>query len=64
MMCFDKEYIEQFKVMTPKQIENHIGLEKVRNVMDGCPVEYGIERIRKLVKKIQEEKNIAKNKAT
>ena len=29
MMGFDKEYIEQFGTMTPEQIENHIGLEKV-----------------------------------
>ena len=55
MMGFDKEYVEQFRNMTPEQIENHIGLEKVRNVMDGLPAEHGIERKRKLIKKVQEE---------
>ena len=35
MMGFDKEYIDQFREMTPEEIENHIGLEKVRNAMDG-----------------------------
>ena len=52
-MGFDKEYIEQFRTMTPEQIENHIGLEKVRNVVEGYPAECGIERIKKLIQKVQ-----------
>ena len=55
MMGFDKEYCDQFRDMTPEQIENHIGLEKVRNVMEGFPVDFGIARIRQLVKKVKEE---------
>ena len=55
MMNFDEEYKEQFRNMTPEQIENHIGLEKVRNVMDGLPPDHGIKRIRKLIEKMQKE---------
>ena len=55
MMNFDEEYKEQFRNMTHEQIENHIGLEKVRNVMDGLPAEHGIKQIRKLIEKIQKE---------
>ena len=54
-MGFDKEYVEQFREMTPEQIENHIGLEKVRNVMEGYPVDFGIAKIRQLIKKVKEE---------
>ena len=32
---YEEEYKEQFRNMTDEQIERHIGLEKVRNVMDG-----------------------------
>jgi hypothetical protein len=54
MNCFE-EYKDQFRNMTPEQIENHIGLEKVRNVMDGLPPEHGIKRIRKLIEEIKEQ---------
>ena len=54
--AYEKEYKEQFKNMTPEQIEFHIGLEKVRNVMEGYPKNHGIEHIRKLIKEVQEEK--------
>ena len=54
---FEKEYKEQFKNMTDEQIEQHIGLEKVRNVMEGFDENYGIDKIRKLVKEIKEEKD-------
>ena len=47
--------------MTPEQIEFHIGLEKVRNVMEGFPKNHGIEYIRKLIKEVQEEKQTRKN---
>ena len=57
MIEFDEEYKEQFRYMTPEQIETHIGLEKVRNVMDGLAVNHGIDRIRKLIKKIQDEES-------
>ena len=30
-----QEYKEQFRQMTGEEIERHIGLEKVRNVMEG-----------------------------
>ena len=54
--AYEKEYKEQFRNMTPEEIEFHIGLEKVRNVMDGFPKNHGIENIRKLIKEVQEEK--------
>jgi hypothetical protein len=56
-MCCDKDYIEQFRDMTPEQIESHTWLEKVRNVMERFPVDFRIDRIRKLMKKIKEEKS-------
>lgn len=62
MMNVDEEYKEQFRNMTPEQIENHIGLEKVRNVMDGLPAEHGIKRIRKLIEQIQKEEAEKKKK--
>ena len=46
---YEKEYKEQFKNMTDEQIEQHIGLEKVRNVMEGFDENSGIDKIRKLV---------------
>ena len=51
----------------PEQIETHIGLEKVRNVMDGLPAEHGIKRIGKLIEQIQKQeaekkKNTNKNR--
>ena len=64
MMGFDKEYINQFREMTPEEIENHIGLEKVRNAMDGLPIEHGIEKIRRLIKAIKAETSKAKKKYT
>ncbi len=42
--------------MTPEQIEFHIGLEKIRNAMEGFPENHGIEHMRKLAKEAQEEK--------
>ena len=62
MMGFDKDYIDQFREMTPEEIENHIGLEKVRNVMVALPVEHGIEKIRRLIKAIKAETSKAKKK--
>lgn len=56
-MCCDKDYIEQFRDMTPEQIESHTWLEKVRNVMERFPVDFRIDRIRKLMKKIKEGKS-------
>lgn len=53
MMGFDNEYVEQFKTMTPEQIENHIGWGKVKHAMEGYPIDFGIDRIRKLEKKTQ-----------
>ena len=45
-----------FRNMTDEQIERHIGLEKVRNVMDGLDKNYGIDKIRELIKEIKKEK--------
>ena len=54
---FYEEYKEQFRNMTDEQIEHHIGLEKIRNVIEGFNKEHGIDRIRHLVKEIKKEKN-------
>ena len=59
---YEKEYKEQFRNMTDKQIEQHIGLEKVRNVIEGFDENYGIDKIRKLVKEIKQEKDEADRK--
>ena len=40
--------------MIDEQIETHIGLEKVRNVMDGLDKEHGIEKIRKIIQEIKQ----------
>ena len=52
---YEEEYKEQFRNMTDEQIEQHIKLERVRNIIDGYPKEYGIKQIRKLVKELREE---------
>ena len=54
---YEEEYKEQFRNMTDEQIELHIGLEKVRNVMEGFDENHGIDKIRKLVAEIKEEKD-------
>ena len=58
---FDKEYREeykqQFRNMTNEQIEHHIGLEKVRNVIEGFDKDFGIDEIRKLVEEVKNEKS-------
>ena len=41
---YDEEYKEQFRKMTDEEIERHIGLEQVRNVMEGIDKEHGIDR--------------------
>lgn len=53
------EYKEQFRNMTDEQIEQHIKLEKVRNVIDGLDKNHGIDEIRKIVKEINQEKEKA-----
>ena len=35
--------------MTDEEIERHIGLEKVRNVMEGFDREHGIDKIRRMI---------------
>ena len=40
--AYEKEYKEQFRNMTPEAIEFHMGLEKVRNVLEGFPKNHGI----------------------
>ena len=54
---YKEEYKQQFRDMTDEQIEQHIGLERVRNIMDGYPKEHGIKQIRKLVKEVREERD-------
>ena len=41
---YDEEYKEQFRNMTDEEIERHIGLERVRNVMEGLEREHGIDK--------------------
>ena len=53
---YDEEYKEQFRNMTDEEIERHIGLERVRNVMEGFEREHGIDKIRRIVKEIKDEK--------
>ena len=52
---YDEEYKEQFRNMTDEEIEKHIGLEKVRNVMEGYDKEHGIAKIRKIIEEISKE---------
>ena len=52
---FDEEYKEQFRQMTDEEIERHIGLEKVSNVMEGFDREHGIEKIRRMIEEINNE---------
>ena len=49
--------------MTDEEIENHIGLEKVSNVMEGFDRDFGIDEIRELVKEVKhEQKNLKTQK--
>ena len=59
---YEKEYKEQFRNMTDEQIEKHIGLEKVRNVIEGFDKNYGIDKIKKIVKEVKQEKDDADRK--
>jgi len=52
---FDKEYKEQFRKMTDEEIERHIGLERVRNVMEGYDKEHGIDKIRRMIEEVRNE---------
>ena len=52
---YDEEYKEQFRKMTDEEIERHIGLEKVRNVMEGFDQEHGIDKIRRMIEEIKNE---------
>jgi len=54
---YDEEYKEQFRNMTDEEIERHIGLKRVRNVMEGFEREHGIDKIRRIVKEIRNENN-------
>ena len=47
---YKEEYKQQFRNMTDEEIEKHIGLEKVRNVIEGFDKEHGISEIRKLIR--------------
>ena len=57
---YDEEYKEQFRQMTDEEIERHIGLEKVRNVMEGFDREHGIDKIRRMIEEIKNEDKEAK----
>ena len=52
---YEDEYKEQFRNMTDEEIERHIGLERVRNVMEGYDKEHGIKKIRRIVKEVRDE---------
>ena len=52
---YDEEYKEQFRNMTDEEVEKHIGLEKVRNVMEGHDKEHSIDKIRRIVKEVRDE---------
>ena len=43
---YDEEYKEQFKFrhVTDEEVERHIGLEKIRNAMEGYDREHGIDK--------------------
>ena len=43
--------------MTEEQIESHIGLEKVSNVIEGFDRDFGTHEIRKLVEQVKHEKH-------
>ena len=52
---FDEEYKEQFRNMTDEEVERHIGLEKVRNLMEGYDKEHGIAKIRRMIEEVRNE---------
>ena len=52
---YDHEYKEQFRNMTDEEIERHIGLERVRNVMEGYDREHGIDKIRRMIEEVRNE---------
>ena len=52
---FDEEYKEQFRQMTDKEIERHIGLERLRNVMKGFDIEHDIDKIRRIIQEVRNE---------
>ena len=52
---FDEEYNEQFRQMTDEEIEWHIGLVKLRNVMEGFDREHGIDKIRRMIQEVRNE---------
>ena len=52
---YDEEYKEQFRKMTDEEIEIHIGLEQVRNVMEGFDREHGIDKIRQMIQEVRNE---------
>ena len=41
--------------MTDEEIERHIGLEKVRNVVEGFDREHGIDKIRRMIQEVRKE---------
>ena len=52
---YDEEYKKQFRKMTDEEIERHIGLEQVRNVMEGFDREHGIDKIRRMIQEARNE---------
>ena len=52
---YDEEYKEQFRQMTDEEIERHIGLEKVRNVMEGFDRGHGIDKIKRMIEEVRNE---------
>ena len=50
---FDEEYKEQFRQMTDEKKDSHIGLETVRNVMEGFDRGHGIDKRRRMIHEVR-----------
>lgn len=53
---WQEECKQQFRNMTEEQREQHTGLERLRNKMEGVPEDHGIKQMRKLIEEVREEK--------
>ena len=49
------KYKEQFRKMTDEEIERRIGLEQVRNVIEGFDREHSIDKTRRVIEEIKNE---------
>ena len=53
--AFDAEYKEQIRQMSDKEIERHIGLERLKNVMEGFDIKHGIDKTRRIIQEVRNE---------